>query len=373
MVVDTPATRLKGLVLHDDWVVEELISVGRADASGDSTGGTFSVAYRVRKNNDTAFLKALDLDSVIKSDEDEDFLEIIQRETTAFNQEKSLNDFCVKNRMRQVVSIICHGSIKVQKKPDDMVPNVPYMILELADGGDVRGYLRHSSAKDYSAKFSYLKDVLLGISQLHGQGISHQDLKPSNVMVFKERGAKVADLGRATIKGFTGGVYDSWIVAGDASYAPPEQLYGLTLTEWVDRRERCDLYQFGSLVAFLLFGVTVNVMIQERVQRSVAPKHWYPEEGGASSFSQALPFLQQAFFEGLEEYSKNLPGWAADKVVDLITQCSNPDYEQRGSRKVLGKKQFLGLGLNRFISALENLRTEAAKRAVLEAKRQVQA
>lgn len=64
-----------------------------------------------------------------------------------------------------------------------------------------------------------------------------------------------------------------------------------------------------------------------------------------------------------------LPAWAADKVVSLISQCSNPDYSKRGAKQLLGNAG-LGLGLNRFISALENLRTEAKKQAILEGRRQ---
>lgn len=370
-VMDTPAARLKGLELQGGWIVEELLGVGKTDPSGEGTGGSFSVSYRVKHNQAEAFLKALDLDRILDNDDEHDFLDVINRETTAFSQEQKLNEHCAKNRMRQVVSIISHGTVKVERKEGDKISKVPYMILELADGGDVRGYLKQRSINDFWAKFGYLKDVLLGISQLHAQEISHQDLKPSNVMVFANHGAKVGDLGRASIKGFSGGAYEDWVVAGDSSYAPPEQLYGLAPPEWVDRRERSDLYQFGSLISFVLFGVTLNTMMQERIPAAIGPKHWFPEEGGGSTYSQALPYLQQAFFDGLEEYKTSLPAWAAVKVIDLIVQCSNPDYSQRGSKRVLGKSQFLGLGLNRFVSALENLRTEAAKQARLEARRPV--
>ncbi|WP_372028374.1 protein kinase [Pseudomonas kurunegalensis] len=349
--------------------MEELLGVGKADPSGEGTGGSFSVSYRVRKKESEAFLKALDLDRILNSDDDLDLLEVINRETTAFAQEQRLNHHCAKSRMRQVVSIVDHGTVKVERKPGDKVLKVHYMILELADGGDVRGHLKQNSHNDLMAKFGYLKDVILGVGQLHEEEISHQDLKPSNVMVFQKFGAKVGDLGRASIKGYQGGAYEGWVVRGDITYAPPEQLYGVVPEEWRDRHERSDLYQFGSLVTFLLFGISLNSMIKERMPSAIGPKCWFPEEGGGSTYLQALPYLQQAFFEGLEECRSSLPEWASAKVIELIVQCSNPDYTLRGSRKVLGKSQDLGLGLNRFVSVLENLRTEAAKQSRFEAKR----
>lgn len=367
-VLDTPATRLTGMELADGWVVEELIACGRASTNTDSSGGTFSVSYRVRKGDSVAFLKALDLDGVIKGEGEEDFIASIHRATQAFGDEKTLNELCAKSRMRQVVTILGHGDVKVEKKPNDHVPRVAYLILELADKGDVRSHIASSSNGDYVEKFSYLKDVLLGIGQLHDEDISHQDLKPSNVMVFSRFGAKVGDLGRATIKGYGRGAFEQESISGDYSYAPPEQLYGNVPTEWIDRRQRADLYQFGSLVSFLLFGVTVNTMIKDRISGEVGPKHWFPAEGGASSYTQALPYLEAAFHNGLREYKSALPSWAAEKVVSLITQCSHPDYSKRRAKQLLGKEDQLGLGLNRFVSALENLRTEAKKHAILEAR-----
>ncbi|WP_083184980.1 protein kinase domain-containing protein [Pseudomonas floridensis] len=370
-VLDTPATRLEGLELADGWVVEELLACGRA--SSDSSGGTYSVSYRVRKGDSVAFLKALDLDSVIKNEGEEDFLRSINRATRAFGDEKLLNELCAKTKMRQIVTILGHGDVKVDRKPDDHMPRVAYLILELADGGDVRSQIAQTSTDDYAKKFSYLKDVMLGIGQLHDQGISHQDLKPSNVMVFSVAGAKVGDLGRATVQGYGNGAFEQCCIAGDFSYAPPEQLYGNVPEEWIDRRQRADLYQFGSLMAFLLFGVTVNTMIKELLPAAIGPKHWFPEQGGGSSYTQALPYLEGAFFEGLESRRTALPTWAADKVISLITQCSHPDYSKRGAKQILGKGDQLGLGLNRFVSALENLRTDAKKQAILEARRQKKA
>jgi len=369
-VLDTPATRLEGLELTDGWVVEELLAVGRASVNVDGTGGTYSVSYRVRKGDSVAFLKALDLDSVIKDDGDDDFVDSINRATQAFGDERQLNELCAKSRMRQVVTILGHGSVKVDRKPEDHMPRVAYLILELADSGDVRGHIKQASTHDYAKKFSYLKDVILGIGQLHGEEISHQDLKPSNVMVFSRYGAKIGDLGRAMIKGYGRGAFEQESIAGDYSYAPPEQLYGYTPNEWIDRRQRADLYQFGSLACILLFGITVNAMIKDRLPESIGPKHWFPSQEGTSSYAQALPYLESAFFEGLQDCKSTLPDWAADKVVDLIIQCSHPDYSKRGAKKLLGKGDQLGLGLNRFVSALENLRTEAKKQVILEARRQ---
>lgn len=51
---------------------------------------------------------------------------------------------------------------------------------------------------DIALKLTYLKDVASGILQLHMAKVAHQDLKPSNVMVFEMKWLKLVILeGRA--------------------------------------------------------------------------------------------------------------------------------------------------------------------------------
>lgn len=360
----TPAARLVGMQLKNGWSVEELLSYGQTFEDGEGTGGTFSVSYRVVRGAEVAFLKAFDLDRVIVLYGEDKMMETLQRETTAFLNEQGLNVLCVKNRMRQVVKIVDYGEVLVPQQPGDRINVVHYMIMELASHGDIRGHLQGAEPQDFASKFCYLKDVALGIKQLHSAKVSHQDIKPSNVMVFEKNAAKIGDLGRASIQG-KDGVYDSWVVAGDQSYAPPEQLYGITLTEWFDRRERCDVYQFGSLICFTIFGLTVNEILSRKVPKEQAPSAW---GGSGSSYELALPFLQKAFSEGMLEIRSAIPDWARDKVMSLIDQSANPDYKMRGSRRVLGKQSVASLGLDRFISELDRLRVEAEKHAIIRRK-----
>ena len=43
--------------------------------------------------------------------------------------------------------------------------------------------------------------IATGLFQLHSAAVAHQDLKPSNVLVFDHSISKVADLGSASVKG----------------------------------------------------------------------------------------------------------------------------------------------------------------------------
>lgn len=43
-----------------------------------------------------------------------------------------------------------------------------------------------------------MHQITAALRQLHGSGIAHQDIKPSNILFFQDDHTKLADLGRAS-------------------------------------------------------------------------------------------------------------------------------------------------------------------------------
>ncbi len=86
-----------------------------------------------------------------------------------------------------------------------------------------------------------------GLSFVHGRGLLHRDVKPSNVLVTEARKAILVDFGLA--KRFTDDpITDHGRVVGTYRYMSPEQARGETL----DRRS--DLYSLGATLYELLAG-----------------------------------------------------------------------------------------------------------------------
>lgn len=104
-----------------------------------------------------------------------------------------------ERNLDRVVLAISDGMIRV---PARSIAGgiVQYLIFELADG-DLRSTANAAAHFETAWLLRALHHMATGLTQLHGQQIAHQDLKPSNVLVFDSKIAKVGDLGRAALKG----------------------------------------------------------------------------------------------------------------------------------------------------------------------------
>lgn len=97
-------------------------------------------------------------------------------------------------------------------------------------------------------------DVAAGLQYLHERNVIHRDLKPGNVMVTPEGGAKILDLGLALVLGeplpndprIVGG---KGYILGTMDYISPEQARNAT-----DVGPHSDLYSLGCALYFALSG-----------------------------------------------------------------------------------------------------------------------
>ena len=147
---------------------------------------------------------------------------------------------CKSQSLKNVVHAIDSGSFWLD--PIDNHSVVEYLIFELAEG-DIRAHLDASPMFDTAFALHNLHQIARALQELHRIDIAHQDLKPSNVLVFRaSEVSKVADLGRAWSRDFKS-PYDGWSITGDRTYAPPELYYNAVPSDEATRRFGCDLYQ----------------------------------------------------------------------------------------------------------------------------------
>ena len=336
----TPAQQLVGKKLHDGWTVEQMIN-----QSEDATGGHFSTSYIVRSDNGKrAFLKAMDYKKALNS---EDPARELQAMTQAFNFERDILEKCRFKGLSRVVTIITSG--KLPPQDGDVSSVVEYLIFELARG-DIRSFISYGSAFETAWALRTMHQAAAALRQLHYEQMAHQDVKPSNVLIFANQRAKLADLGRAFDRYMTS-PNDELTFAGDPTYTPLELLYGHVSDDWKRRRFGGDIYMLGSLVLFLCVQVSMTDMISKRLNKE---HHWLSWGG---TYLEILPYIENAFAQIIRDLRKQITPEFADEIPEIVKQLCNPDPERRGDPKhiELGNQY----SLERYVSIFDRLALKA--------------
>ena len=233
-------------------------------------------------------------------------------------------EFCGKRRMDRIVRAIESGTADVD---NSILGQVPYLIFEAADC-DVRCHLDDPKfGTGLAWRLRSIHHVTTGLKQLHAADVVHQDIKPSNVLVFdsqtNNRVSKLADLGRASRStGYSPFDHMDW--AGDPKYAPPEVHYGFILPDWHQRRIAYDLYLLGSLISFIFVRTTASASFFQSLANPFWPAHW------TGNFEDVLPYLQHAFAATANSFSKQLPAVLSQDLIPVYMQLCEPDPRKRG-------------------------------------------
>ncbi|MBW7911302.1 MAG: hypothetical protein H3C49_08545 [Alphaproteobacteria bacterium] len=97
--------------------------------------------------------------------------------------------------MDKIVHALDYGEAPiVHNSVQDMVF---FIIFELADG-DARSVVNPDKGYDFIWALGAMHSLAVAVQQLHTKSIAHNDIKPSNLLVFAREGQKLADMGRAT-------------------------------------------------------------------------------------------------------------------------------------------------------------------------------
>ena len=341
--MDNAAEDLLGRTLATGWKVIEKIK-----KEDGHTGSFFSVCYKVEKNGEIFFLKAFNFSKFAQISSSSSVMDVMGEMINAFNYEKELSKLCEEYKVRNVVYVISHGEELVSGYA---IQIVPYLIFDLADG-DVRTRLNFSQSLEYSWRLQSLHNISVGLNHLHKAGVSHQDLKPSNVLVFKDV-SKIGDLGRSMCNRLDAPHLRGLAYSGDLTYSPPEIMYGYYEQDWAKRSYATDCYLLGSLTTFYFAGISMTALIANNLHPSVL---WNQYHG---TYDEVLDYLHEAFEKALFEFKSNINDTHfRNELSTVIRYLCNPDPKLRGHPKNIsyGSNNF---DLQRIITKFDYLKRKA--------------
>jgi serine/threonine-protein kinase len=168
---------------------------------------------------------------------DSDQLERFRREARAVAQ---LNN-------PHIVTVIDAGEWEEHDDDTGIEVGTPYIVLEHVDGETLKQLIRREAPLDVPTALAYAIEIARALGAAHSHEIVHRDVKPQNVLLSGEGGAKITDFGIARTLSEEGLTMDGRVL-GTTDYVSPEQALGQAVTG------QSDVYSLGVVLYEMLTG-----------------------------------------------------------------------------------------------------------------------
>ncbi|MCU1427570.1 MAG: protein kinase family protein with domain [Actinomycetia bacterium] len=228
---------------------------------------------------------------------------------------------------------------------------VPFLVLELLEGGSLRAMLDAGQRLTPSQATRVGRDVASALEYAHARGIVHRDIKPANLL-FDEHGVvRVADFGLARALAEASWTEPAGAMFGTARYASPEQAMGVQLDP------RSDLYSLALVTVEAITGRvpfaadTAIGTLAARTQRAlmappelgplapiieragqIEPEERYPDAitmGAAlADVAEALPRPAPLVLAGMQDHADPHPTTAQTRPSALLFDQDASDKTQ---------------------------------------------
>jgi serine/threonine protein kinase/tetratricopeptide (TPR) repeat protein len=228
---------------------------GRFEVLEELGGGGMGMVYRVldRKINEDVALKVLKPE--VASD--------------AGTIERFKNELKIARR-------ITHKNVCRMYDLHDEAGTV-FITMEYVPGEDLKSLIRRAGRLSVAKAVAVAKEIVDGLAEAHRLGVVHRDLKPQNIMIDRDGGAKIMDFGIAR-QASGPELTAAGVMMGTPTYMSPEQAAG----EAVD--SRADIYAFGAILYEMVVGrppfegeSALGVALKHRTVPPVPPRQSNPQ------------------------------------------------------------------------------------------------
>lgn len=158
--------------------------------------------------------------------------------------------------------------------------NYRYIVQEYVEGITVKELINQNGHLDWKVAVPIVIQVGMALENAHQNGIVHRDIKPQNILISRDRIAKITDFGIARASTNSTITMTSGGAMGSVHYFSPEQARGGNVGP------ASDIYSVGVM---LFEMVTGRVPFDGDSNVAIAVKHLQENVPKASSFVPGIP------------------------------------------------------------------------------------
>jgi serine/threonine-protein kinase len=199
-----------------------------------------------------------------------------------------------------------------------------FIVMEYIEGKELREIVGATGPLAPTAATNYATQIAAGLQAAHKKGITHRDIKSSNIMITEDDDVKIMDFGLAKIAGGAQLTKDHSTL-GTAAYMSPEQTRG----EPVDHRT--DIWSFGVMLYEMFIG---QLPFRGDYEQAVMYSILNDEPEWTDKISPHLqPILQRALAKELNDRYQSMK-----ELVDDLNAFSNDTKPADGKAKRTGSR-----------------------------------
>lgn len=163
-------------------------------------------------------------------------------------------------REAEMVKTLRHANI-VPVYEADSKGGVHYMIMEFVEGQNLRQFMKMRGILPVKTALRIARGICAGLDHAFKMGITHRDLKNSNILVSSRGVAKLVDFGLAAMEG-TSIAEGAQTVGRSIDYAGLERASGVRKND-----KRSDVFFAGAIFYHMIAGVPGLYETRDRSQR----------------------------------------------------------------------------------------------------------
>ncbi len=204
--------------------------------------------------------------------------------------------------------------------------NFRFIIQEYIDGITVKELINQNGHLDWKVAVPIAIQVGIALEHAHKNGIVHRDIKPQNILINREKIAKITDFGIARASTTNTITMNTGSALGSVHYFSPEQARGGNVGP------SSDIYSLGVM---LFEMVTGRVPFDGDNDVAVAVKHLQEKPPVASNFVPGIPAGLDAI---IIKAMQKTPDLRYHTMAQMVAELDSIQYDPNGVFGVINQK-----------------------------------